>query len=600
MEDVLQYFENELDYTRRAFAEFERAFPQKAKELGITAGRSSDPDVQRLADSLALEAARLHKRMDDTIPETAIDLMRMIAPGFLFGAPSYAVARPVAGEAALAEAMTVPKNAAASVAVGGEGAGSCRFSVARDTDIAPVRIGGVRLDRAPFRYAAPDQFRGCEAALVVVLTTDDDGQSLSDVLGQSLELYVSATGGRKHRLIDVLSGEVLGVAYAAASTAQRAQRDGYVLEPGSLVLSMAEDQSTFLPNELAQVQALARLRDIFAFPDKASFFTLKDIDNGFHRVAESAVELRFFLTSRGASTLDQVSEADLSTNVVPLVNVFVDESRPVRYDYARVQTPIKPSLSDEMPVESLQIRDIRKLTAEGEQALPQVTSPTRRRAQDLPVWQERYVVGEFDAARREVSFSVTTPAGEDPPPLDFVASIYCSNGRAAIAPRPGARVLLGHEPLADAPFALMDEPTMPIDPDTQPDRLWDVLSMINANFSSVYEPETATEALKEALNLCAPQGYTDASNAVWGVTMTPSTAPVHIGGAVLLASGNMIEVTLDLDALPFPGHVFAVALQIYFSALVSYDRFFQLKVRERGRQLPFKVFPRMHGSQACG
>lgn len=599
MEEILQYFENELDYMRRAFEEFERAFPQKAKELGITAGRSSDPDVQRLADSLALEAARLNKRMDDTMPETAIDLMRIIAPGFLFGAPSYAVIQSSGDDGQLTEPVTVSKNTAVTVTLGGD-LPDCRFSVARDTELAPIRVGEIRLDRAPFRYGVPDQFRGCEAALTVTLHPLDDNQPLFEALGDSIELYVAASGGRKQRLIDVLSGEVLGAAYARASTKETVQRDGHLLHPDALVLTMTEDWTTFLPNDLAQIQSIARLRDFFAFPDKASFFTLKDTGGGFKAVTEGPVELRFFLTTRGAGALDQIGDGDIATNVVPLVNIFVDESLPVRYDYARIQVPIQPSLSETMPVDSLQIRDIRKLTAEGEQALPCVTSPARRRAQDLPVWQERYVVGEFDPSRREVSFSVTSPVGEDPPVLDFVASMYCSNGRAAIAPRPGAKMSLESEALADLPFILMDEPSMPVDPDTQPERLWDIMSMINGNFFSVYEQQTAAEALKEALNLCAPQGYTDASNAVWDVTVTPTTAPVHIGNNVLLASGNVIEVVIDLDALPFPGHVFGVALHIYFSSLVSYDRFFQLNVRERGREHPFRVFPRVHGSQACG
>ncbi len=599
MEDVLQYFENELEYVRRSFEEFEKNFPQKAKELGITAGRSSDPDLQRLADSLALEAARLQKRMDDTIPEVAIDLIRMVAPGFLFGAPSYGVVRPLPGEAQLTEAIKIPRSTPVPIVLDGD-ASDCRFAVARDTVVAPVSVTEVRMDRAPFRYGVPDVFRGCEAVLTITVAPLDLGQPLSEVIGKTLEFHVSASGGRKQRLIDVLSGEVMGVGYAKLSTGEQAQRDTHLLPAESLVLSMAEDWSTFLPNEWAQVQSIVRLRDFFAFPDKASFFTLKNTDNGFQSVSEDGVELRFFLSSRGAGTLDQVATGDLETNVVPLVNLFIDESHPVRYDYARARAPIKPVSSDTMHVQSLQICEIRKLTAEGEQQLPKITSPERRRVQDLPVWQERYVVGQFDSARREVSFSVTSPVGEDPPPLDFVASMYCSNGRAAIAPRPGARMTLDFELLADIPFQLIDEPSMPIDPDTRPERLWDFLSMINGNFSLIYDKETATEALKEAINLCAPQGYTDAANAVLGVTITPTTAPVLIGKNVLLASGNIIEVMIDLEASPFPGHVFAVALKIYFSSLVSYDRFFQLKVRERGREQPFRVFPRVHGSQACG
>ena len=59
MDDILQHYEAELDYMRRAFSEFEAAHPQKARALNIKAGQSGDPDVQRLSDSLALVSARL-------------------------------------------------------------------------------------------------------------------------------------------------------------------------------------------------------------------------------------------------------------------------------------------------------------------------------------------------------------------------------------------------------------------------------------------------------------------------------------------------------------------------------------------------------------
>ena len=137
-------------------------------------------------------------------------------------------------------------------------------------------------------------------------------------------------------------------------------------------------------------------------------------------------------------------------------------------------------------------------------------------------------------------------------------------------------------------------------PNTSPDRLWDLLSLINGNSSFFYESTQTTEALKEALALCAPDGTTDVANAIWQVNVTQSVAPMEIGGNMLLASGNIIEVVVDLDALPFAGHVFSEALNLYFSSLVSYDRFFQLTLRERGRETPFKVFPRVHGSQVCG
>ena len=600
MDQILQYYETELDYMRRAFDAFEATHPQKAKALGISAGRSSDPDVQRLADSVALHAARLAKRLDDTLPETALDLIRILAPTFLLGAPSYAAVKLDATSEGLGDPVTLRAGTRMPVALT-EGSTDCLFTVARDVELKPCTISQVTLERAPLRFDVPEGLRGCEAVICVTVAPFDASQGLQDVGLDALELYVSASGARKHRLIDVLSGDVLGVGYASAVAGlHQPARQTQMLPLEGFGLTMGWNNSPFLPREASQPPALSRLRDFLAYPDKAAFFTLSQTDGGFQRCPTGPIELRFFLSSEGAQKLSSVERGDLATNVVPVVNLYLDQSLPVRYDYARIQVPVKPSSASDMNVACLQIREIRKLTPEGEVSLPRITSPQRREARSLPVWQERFTVGEFDLGRREVSFSVETGLGSDPEPLDFVADLYCSNGKAVFALRPGTRVFFSDDRVAETPFRLLDEPSVPVLPDMRAERLWDVLSLINGNFNTVFDAQSPVEALKEALHLCAPSGYADVANAIWDVTVTQSIAPVQIGRKVLLSSGSHIEVVLDIEALPFARHVFATALHLYFASLISYDRFFKLSLRERGRSQAFKVFKRQHGGQICG
>ena len=154
--------------------------------------------------------------------------------------------------------------------------------------------------------------------------------------------------------------------------------------------------------------------------------------------------------------------------------------------------------------------------------------------------------------------------------------------------------------LAEVPFKILEEPTVPIAPNISTGRLWDILSLINCNFASVFDTPDPTEALKEALHLCAPVGLTGAADAIWGVTVEQSVAPIKVGKHVLLSTGSQIEVTLDFETLPFPPFVFGAALHMFFNALISYDRFLQLRIRERGRDEPFAIFPTIHGGQISG
>ena len=200
MDDILQHYEAELDYMRRAFSEFEVAHPQKARALNIKAGQSRDPDLQRLSDSLALVSARLSKRLDDTLPEFALDLARMIAPTFLLGAPAYCPVQMVAAETSLMGPLLIDAGTTLDIEAKGDRP-ACRFSVARPTQVAPVKVSGVQLEHAPLSFELPNELHNCEAAIRVTLATFDESLPLSNILSGGLELYVSATGGRKTRMV---------------------------------------------------------------------------------------------------------------------------------------------------------------------------------------------------------------------------------------------------------------------------------------------------------------------------------------------------------------------------------------------------------------
>jgi type VI secretion system protein ImpG len=590
MDDILQHYEAELDYMRRAFSEFEAAHPQKARALNIKAGQSGDPDVQRLSDSLALVSARLSKRLDDTLPEFALDLARMIAPTFLLGEPAYCPVQMVAEVASLTKPLLIDAGTTLDIEAEGDRP-ACRFSVARPTKLAPIKIIGVQLERAPLSFELPNELQNCEAAIRVTLATFDDSMPISDILSGGLELYVSATGGRKTRLIDVLSGNLFGIGFAPVGV-----KATHMMDRNNFGLKLIADRDMFLPAGPTEMPGLTRLRDFLCYPDKAAFFTLNNLEHLFVGVGPGPVELRFFLNNDGARKLTRLDDGDLATNVVPTLNLYKEQSRPVRYDYGRIQVPVTPQSAATMPCEALQIDTLHMLTSGGEIRLPEFTTPGGRFSQDLPIWQERFLTGNTDPARREVSFSVM----REPAPFDFVATLICSNGSGVFSARQGMEVFFADKQLAEVPFKILEEPTVPIEPNTSADRLWDILSLINGNFASVFDAPDPTQALKEALHLCAPAGLTGAADAIWTVTVEQSVAPVRVGKHVLLSTGSQIEVTLDFETLPFPPFVFGAALQMFLNALISYDRFLQLRIRERGCDEPFAIFPTIHGGQISG
>lgn len=594
MSRVLQYLETELDEMRRALSDFEQKHPQKAKSLGISAGRSNDPDIQRLADSVALLAARTTMRLDDAVPEFSLDLMRLMAPSFLYGTPSYC---PVilSGEDAIPEpGQIVP--AGAVIEFTQPDIGKISYTAARDVTLEPVTISKIGFEHAPFTFGVPKGVHGAESCLVLHISTLDPSAIIGELKLKDLSLFLPADSARRDGLCTALAAHVLGVGVAAPG-----QFGQTMLPDGTLRYDMAHDTSPFLPGSLAQSQGVERLRDFLAYPDKAYFFTLTDLGAAFVGQTGRTAELRIFLDASSSQSLNAPEFGDLVTNAVPCINVFEDRSLPTRYESSRDSVPVTPFLAQDGPVEILAVTEIKELTPDGEVTLPELSTPARRVSQDRVLWQERFSIATQDPARRLVSFSVPEGAkgALDEVIIDFIAGLLCSNGSAGGAPRLGAKGRFNSGDVASFDFSILNEPSASQDPEISAARRWDLLSLLHGNYASIFSADDPAAALRELINLCAPGGLSDAATAIWEVNCSQSIAPITIAGNVLLSAGTKIEVVLNSDALPMSTISLGHALNDLFSSFVSYDRFFQLSLRERGKINPFLEFPKRHGAQIC-
>src|SRR6516164_3155927 len=92
MSDVLYpYFERELTFIRQFAQEFASQYPAAAGRLLLEPNQSRDPHVERLIESFALLAGRIHHKLDDEFPELTDALLGILYPHYLAPIPSMAV-----------------------------------------------------------------------------------------------------------------------------------------------------------------------------------------------------------------------------------------------------------------------------------------------------------------------------------------------------------------------------------------------------------------------------------------------------------------------------------------------------------------------------
>src|SRR5881227_672914 len=90
-ETLFPYYERELLFIRQMAQDFARQYPAAASRLMLEPNKSADPHVERLIESFALVAGRIHHKLDDEFPELTDGLLSILYPHYLAPVPSMAV-----------------------------------------------------------------------------------------------------------------------------------------------------------------------------------------------------------------------------------------------------------------------------------------------------------------------------------------------------------------------------------------------------------------------------------------------------------------------------------------------------------------------------
>src|SRR5258708_29753432 len=90
-DDLLLYYERELDYLRKTAVQFAEKNPKVAARLVLEPTKCEDPHVERLLEAFAFLAARVHLKIDDDFPEITEALLTVVYPQLIRPIPSMSI-----------------------------------------------------------------------------------------------------------------------------------------------------------------------------------------------------------------------------------------------------------------------------------------------------------------------------------------------------------------------------------------------------------------------------------------------------------------------------------------------------------------------------
>lgn len=623
MDELLPHYERELAFLREESKAFAQRYPKVAGRLQLAGGVAEDPHVERMIESFALLAARVHKRLDDDFPLFTESLLDVLYPHYLRPFPSCSVAQFDVGGAA-GQMSAVAKVGRGTLLNTRPIRGvTCRFRTAYDVMLAPVAVTS-----AAYRHSvvAPEGTR-LPAAATSVISLRLELQSAQvrwSVLGPSLRVYLDGEPSQVSQLRHALTEQVVALMVQtsphgpwAGPYRQRPQQVGFL------------DDEALIDYDERSHPAYRLLTEYFGFPDKFNFvdlpLPLRDLDRAVEGHAQPrSVTLHFVLAglrsdSDQARMLESISARHFALGCTPVVNLFQQHADPIRithaathypvvvdarrafgYEVASIdkvfrvkQTPMGEAIEEFRPFFSLHHEDL----------LAQDDTPGRPRggrywhthrdaavAEKSPGYElELSIVDvDFDPAVPQtdtLSLQVTATNRDLPSLLSFGAAggdLFIEGGSVA------REIRLLRKPTASHRF------------EGGKGGLWRLISHLSLNHLSL--SGRGVEALKEMLRLydlpreAANRRQVDG---LQSIAFVPATAWLEGQPFATFVRGTEIRLTVDEESFVGTGlSLFAAVLDRFFGLYVHINSFSKLTVISARTQQPLFECPPRNGATA--
>src|ERR1700677_4424147 len=291
-DDLLLYYERELDYLRKSAAQFSARHPKVASRLVLEPTKCEDPHVERLLEAFAFLAARVHLKMDDEFPEITEGLLTVVYPQLVRPLPSMSVVEfqldPEKGK--LTSGLKIERNSPLySKPVGGV---PCTFRTCYDTTLWPLTVNAAEW-RAPSRLQPAVKTNDSAWAIRLELQCAPDVNFQVLKIDQ-LRFYLDGESGLVNILYDLLFSSLNRIMVRDLTPGSRLapvtlpasalKAVGFGLEEGMV----SYPSSTFAGHRL--------LMGYFAVPEKFFFVDLTGLETVAAAGFKDAIEIIFLIS----------------------------------------------------------------------------------------------------------------------------------------------------------------------------------------------------------------------------------------------------------------------------------------------------------------
>lgn len=600
LEDLLPHYENELTNLRKLSKDFARRYPKIAGRLMLEGEVCEDPHVERLIESFAFLTARIHRKLDDELPEVTEALLSVLYPHFLRPVPSMSIAQ-------LAATPGVGLSSVQRIARGTQllsrpvNGMPVKYRSAYAVDVWPINVVDARveaLERSAFAARS-----GNAVATLRIRLQADAGVVIGALGVDRLRFYIDGESPVVHALYELILNSVEQLTVLAPDNAKIAPLELPASAIGSV--GFAADQA-LLDHDPRSFLGYQLIQEYFVLPEKFLFFDINRLDLSRFK---GAVDLVFTLKSFGRperlARLEQTVGAEtFKLHCTPIVNLFKQQAEPIQITQERHEYPVIPDVRRPLGLEVYSIDSVRKFSrsrereaivefqpfysirhgVEGEDAANHYWL-ARRNASPLPNDEGT----QMTIALVDRSMTPNTPAIET-----LSLSLTCTNrDLPASLPFGGSdSALQVEEGGAISVARLLKKPTTTWRAPMRLANQWRLISHLALNHLSIVDG--GREALLEILSL---YNYADSASlrkqiaGIVDVRSQPSVTRIGTAPRMAFVRGTDIELEFDEDQYVGSGvYLLGRVLDLFFGLYCTGNSYTRLSLRSRQREEPITRF----------
>jgi len=337
MDNLLSWYEHELSKLRRASQSFAQQHPEVAGRLQLSGEASTDPEVERLLQSIALLNARTAARIGDQHAGLASAMLAEHPSQRPF--PSCAIAQIDYGNAkpnTISSTVRIPRGTMFK----SFGTPACKFRTAYDVHIAPLSITDARIAAIDVPAVLRLPANAATSLRITIESTSASKPLSSDV---PLRVHISGPPSQTAAIMDAILMQTLCVCIQAG--------DQWTLLPRSPFRQAGFEEHDSL---LLSTSSHHLLAEYFCFPEKFNFIDidLPAIDELAQRTSRLVLHL---ILPEASATLRAVSRANLRLGCTPIINLYSHRAAPIKLDPAQTEYPLAP---DRLPESACEIYSI--------------------------------------------------------------------------------------------------------------------------------------------------------------------------------------------------------------------------------------------------